>query len=225
MQFTLVPENGPDFYREHEPDFRDIEAYLMSLRPPRYDGIVDAVLAAKGRRAFNETCAGCHGTYGDGSNFPGVRVPIEDIGTDPVRLTALSKAGREKYAQSWFAHHGEVGEQTVVTDPSGYVAPPLDGVWASPPYFHNGSVPTLWHVLHPDSRPTIWRRTTETIDAQKIGFVIESVDRIPLSETDIAARRQYFETTRFGKSNTGHDYPSQLSDEEKLAVLEYLKTL
>ena len=110
-------------------------------------------------------------------------------------------------------------------DPDGYVAPPLDGVWASPPYFHNGSVPTLWHVLNPSERPTVWRRTAEEIDHEKIGFQIEVVDKVPLAEPDVAIRRSYFDTRRFGKSNAGHNFPDELSPEEKLAVLEYLKTL
>ncbi len=153
MQFTLIPENGPSFYREHEDDFRDVYAYLSSLRPPVYTAAIDDSLAGQGRALFNQTCAQCHGTYGDQPTYPNRRISIDEIGTDPVRLNALSSEGRQKYANSWFAHAGEADEQETVVDPIGYVAPPLDGAWASPPYFHNGSVPTLWHVLHP-SRPS-----------------------------------------------------------------------
>lgn len=225
MQFTLVPENGPEFYREHEQDFKHIYDYLMSLRPPKYPGEIDQSLAKMGERVFNESCAQCHGTYGDKPSYPNVRIPLDEIGTDPVRLTALPVEGRKKYAESWFAHAGEPGKQTTEIDPDGYVAPPLDGVWASPPYLHNGSVPTLWHLLNPAERPTIWRRTHESIDDAKVGFQIEEVDRIPLTQTDIAVRRQYFDTTKFGKSNAGHRFPETLSQDERQAVLEYLKTL
>lgn len=225
MQFMLVRENGPEKFRQWESDFRDIYSYMMSLRPPKYEGPVDVDLAARGRRLFLDTCAECHGTYDEQPTYPNRRVPLKELGTDPVRLEALPVAGREKYAASWFAHGGEENQQTTETDPQGYVAPPLDGVWASPPYFHNGSVPTLWHVLHPDERPTVWRRTAEAIDPEKIGFQIEAVDRIPLTETDVAVRRQYFDTRKFGKSAAGHDYPNVLNQQEKRAVLEYLKTL
>ncbi|MEX0824783.1 MAG: hypothetical protein WD119_01380 [Pirellulaceae bacterium] len=225
MQFMLVRENGPEKFRRWENDFRDVYSYMMSLRPPKYEGPVDADLAARGRELFLNACAECHGTYDDEPHYPNRRVPLEDLGTDPVRLEALSVAGREKYAASWFAHGREEEKQTTETDPRGYVAPPLDGVWASPPYFHNGSVPTLWHVLHPEERPTVWRRTAESIDHEKVGFRFESVDRIPLTESDIAVRRQYFDTRRFGKSAAGHDYPNVLNEAEKRAVLEYLKTL
>ncbi len=225
MQFTLVPENGPEFYRENESDFKDVYEYLMSRRPPKYTGAVDDSQAALGKKIFDRSCSECHGTYGKEGAYPNRRIPIDEIGTDPVRLTALPNAGRHKYAVSWFAHFQEADEQQTITAPNGYVAPPLDGVWASPPYFHNGSVPTLWDVLNPSERPMLWRRTSEEIDAQKVGFVIEEVDRIPLTQTDIAVRRQYFDTRVFGKSNSGHDFPDSLTRDEKLAVLEYLKTL
>ena len=225
MQFMLVPENGPEKFRQWEDDFRRVYDYMMSLRPPRYDGPLDLQLADRGRRVFHDACAQCHGTYGSDWSYPNRRVPLSELGTDPVRLAALPVEGRAKYADSWFAYGGQSQRQATVVDPDGYVAPPLDGVWASPPYFHNGSVPTLWHVLHPDERPVLWRRTGEAIDHQRVGFQIEQVDAIPLSESDVAARRQYFDTRQFGKSAAGHDFPEALSEDEKRAVLEYLKTL
>lgn len=225
MQFTLVPENGPQFYHDHEEDFRHIHAYLMSLRPPKYTGPIDTELAQRGAAVFAASCADCHGTYGEGGHYPSVRVPLSELGTDPVRLTALPPEGRQRYADSWFAIDPAGKRQQTVLEPDGYVAPPLDGVWASAPYFHNGSVPTLWHVLHPQERPTVWRRRGEALDHEKVGFQIETVDAVPADEPDIAVRRQYFDTRRFGKSNAGHEFPDALTPEEKSAVLEYLKTL
>ncbi len=131
MQFTLVPENGPEFYHQHEADFRDIYAYLMSLRPPKYDGPIDSQLAERGAAVFEATCSSCHGTYGEDSYYPNVRVPLDELGTDPVRLTALSPPGRQRYADSWFAIRPDGSRQQTELDPAGYVAPPLDGVWAS----------------------------------------------------------------------------------------------
>ncbi len=74
-------------------------------------------------------------------------------------------------------------------------------------------------------RPGVWRRTDESLDPEKVGFTIEIVDKVPLTEHDPAVRRSYFDTRRFGKSNSGHDYPDELTEQEKTAVLEYLKTL
>jgi cytochrome c553 len=225
MQFMLIPENGPSFFRNHEDDFRDVYAYLMSLRPPKYTGPIDEALVVAGRPLFEQSCAQCHGTYGESASYPNRSVPMSEIGTDSVRFESLTSKGRQRYADSWFAQGDDSEGRTTIVDPIGYVAPPLDGVWASPPYLHNGSVPTLWHLLHPDERPTVWRRTAEAMDVDRVGFQIESVDRVPASVTDVGQRREYFDTRRFGKNNQGHDYPNVLNAEEKRAVLEYLKTL
>lgn len=225
MQFTLVPENGPSYYRKHEASFSDVLAYIESLRPPAYPKQIDKTLKRQGHRLFQEHCADCHGAYGNEERYPNLRIPLDDIGTDPVRLSALTVAGRKKYANSWFAHAGEDAEQSTEVDPDGYVAPPLDGIWASAPYLHNGSVPTLWHLLNPSSRPTVWRRTHADMDEEHVGLTVESLEKIPSDVTDRVMQRGYFDTRRFGKSNSGHDYPDVLSQPEKRAVLEYLKSL
>ena len=58
-----------------------------------------------------------------------------------------------------------------------------------------------------------------------IPITIQETDHVSLAQPDVALRRSYFDTRRFGKGNQGHDYPDQLSETEKTAVLEYLKTL
>ncbi len=224
MQFMLVEENGPDDFRQWEDDFRDVQQFLPSLRPPRFPGSVDRPVAERGREVFETHCSQCHGTYGQDRQYPEVRVPLREIATDPVRLTALTAENRKDYALSWFAR--ENGDR-VVLQPDGYVAPPLDGVWASAPYLHNGSVPTLWHVLHPRERPIVWRRTDdgEDYDRMRVGLPHTSYTQLPRTVRRADERRQYFDTRRFGKSNAGHDYPSDLTERERRAVLEYLKTL
>ena len=225
MQFTLVPENGPNFYKKYEDNFRDVLAYITSLRPPKYPGLVDQNLASRGKALFEKNCSHCHGTYGDEWTYPNRRVPLDEIGTDPVRLTALTPEGRQKYATSWFAHAGESEVQQTLIDPDGYVAPPLDGIWASAPYLHNGSVPTLWHLMHPDDRPAIWRPVSVKMDEGKVGLTVEEPSEMPESEPDPVVRRSYFDTRQFGKSRGGHTFPDELTEREKQAVLEYLKML
>lgn len=223
MQFTMVRHNGPETFRQREADFRDIYAYLMSLEAPKYPFPIDEKLAAEGKQVFNRACAECHGTYGEGGSYPEVRIPIDQLGTDRVRLDALSAEQRDSYGRSWFA---EYGAKKNVNDPDGYVAPPLDGVWASAPYFHNGSVPTLWHVLHPEERPKVWRRTSfEGYDQQRVGLEVEELDGLPRRLIPDWERRTFFDTSAYGKSAAGHDYPSALAEDERRAVLEYLKTL
>ena len=225
MQFMLVRENGPKQFKEWEADFQDVYAYIESLEAPKYPHDIDRDLASAGKRIFMKHCAECHGTYdADPSkeSYPNRRIPIDEIGTDRVRLDALTPEARKRYAKSWFAHFGE---REVDTDPGGYVAPPLDGVWASAPYFHNGSVPTLWHVLHPDERPKIWKRSDNGYDRKRVGLEIQTFEKLPKEVNSAKAARWYFDTRGFGKSAAGHTFPNVLDEEEKQAVLEYLKTL
>jgi mono/diheme cytochrome c family protein len=222
-QFMLVKPNGPEKFRGWEDDFRDMYSYLESLEAPKYPFPVDSVLAAQGEKAFARRCAECHGTYGKEESYPNRIVSIEEVETDRTRLDALTPAARKRYGESWFADYGR--EETRL-DPGGYMAPPLDGVWATAPYLHNGSIPTLWHVLRPSHRPAVWRRTSEDgYDQEKGGLVVETLDDVPASVQDARERREYFDTRRAGKSAAGHLFPDDLSEDEKHAVLEYLKTL
>ena len=226
MQFMLVKENGPEQFHEWESDFQDVFRYIESLEPPTYPFSVHREQAVRGKAIFNQQCAECHGTYGKREIYPNRMVPIDELGTDPVRLRALSVKNREAYSRSWFAHYGR---HEVIADPVGYVAPPLDGIWASAPYFHNGSVPTLWHVMHPKQRPVVWKRAEDTraddYDQQRVGLRIQVLGEVPKGLDFHVARREYFDTRRHGKSAAGHDFPGELSESEKAAVLEYLKTL
>ena len=122
----------------------------------------------------------------------------------------------------WLSRYGK---DPVVLEPQGYLAPPLDGIWATAPYFHNGSTPTLWHVLHPGQRPAVWTRKNDSFDHKRIGFVTKEFDTVPVSVTTARQRRRYFDTTKQGKSAAGHLFPDKLSESEKRAVLEFLKTL
>jgi hypothetical protein len=80
-------------------------------------------------------------------------------------------------------------------------------------------------VLHPDSRPVVWKRTEDGYDRQKVGLEIEIFDKVPDSARHAAQRRRYFDTKMLGKSPAGHTFPNVLDESEKDAVLEYLKTL
>ncbi len=227
MQFMLVRQNGPKQFRAWESDFRDVYAFLSELRPPKFPLDIDEAKAARGRGIFENNCAQCHGTYAwpsdpnSVSEYPEVTVPIDDIATDRVRLDSLTPRHRRSYGDSWFADYGQ---QKTLDRVDGYVAPPLDGVWASAPYLHNGSVPTLWHLLHPEQRPARWRRTAMALDEERMGLLVEPMESVPESMT-ASDRRWIFDTSVLGKSSGGHDYPSSLSEDERDEVLEYLKTL
>ncbi|MDG2380083.1 MAG: cytochrome c [Pirellulaceae bacterium] len=222
MQFMLVEENGPEKFREWESDFEHVYSYIQSLRAPEYPDRIDQVLAKQGQVAFRRACAECHGSYGEAVDYPERTIPLDEIGTDPVRLRALTSVHRKGYGESWFGHFGT---KTVEHDPVGYVAPPLDGIWASSPYLHNGAIPTLWHLLHPEERPVVWRRSAQQLDFSRVGLHVDEFEQVPEIGRSATDRREFFDTRRIGKSASGHEFVNRLSDSEKHAVLEYLKTL
>ena len=102
-----------------------------------------------------------------------------------------------------------------------YKARPLNGIWTSAPYLHNGSVPTLWDLLNTvDKRPTIFYTGSRQLDVNKVGYqstIIDGTPR-PVSTT-------LFDTALYGNSNAGHEYGTALNDDSKWALIEYLKSL
>ncbi|CAN5899785.1 hypothetical protein BH23PLA1_BH23PLA1_11590 [soil metagenome] len=223
MQFMLAELTIEEF-EELEPTFKDIQAYLKSLEPPIYPFEIDRPLAERGRVLFEASCANCHGTYGPGGEYPNRIVELDIIGTDPVRALAPSDLLVAHYNATWFAEHEPVDEQMV-----GYQAPPLDGIWATAPYLHNGSVPTLFHLLQSKERPDRYTRPPSTdfehYDTRRVGWKFETVD----DETgEFASRREVrsiYDTSRRGLGNGGHTFGDDLSEVERMAVIEYLKTL
>ncbi len=222
MQFTMGEPNGEKI-RSWETEFKDNLAYLKSIAAPKYPLPIDQKLAVAGQQVFTKTCSGCHGSYGADGKYPNKVVPVEVVGTDPLRLTKLTKEFRDYYKKSWFGKGGEQGYEY----PTGYVAPPLDGVWASAPYFHNGSVPTVYGVLTAEARPKYFRRVggAKEYDAKNLGLKIEALNAPAPKDAPGEARRRVVDTTLPGLSNQGHPFGFKLSEKEKRQVIEYLKTL
>jgi mono/diheme cytochrome c family protein len=222
MQFTMGEPSGEKI-RSWEPDFKDVLAYLKSIEAPKYPLPIDRKLAGEGRMVFEKTCSACHGTYGSDGKYPNKVVPVEVVGTDPLRLTKLTKEFRDYYKQTWFGKSGEQGYEY----PTGYVAPPLDGVWASAPYFHNGSVPTVYGVLTAEARPKYFRRVggAKEYDAKNLGLKVEALNAPAPKDAPGEVRRRVADTTLPGLGNQGHPFGFKLSEKEKRQVIEYLKTL
>ena len=229
MQFLMHPLTTPEEFVKHEPAFRDIRQYLLSLEPPKYPFPVDAKKAEAGKAIFENTCASCHGTYGAKWTYPNRIVPLAEIGTDPARFRNIGPKFAEAYNRSWFAAEGGwlFGGKPIRAT-KGYQAPPLDGVWATAPYFHNGSVPTLAGVLNSRARPVRFTRGFGTAEADydkaDIGWKVTAVgaeyEKRPAFE-----RRKVYDTAEPGRGNGGHTYGDALSDADRRAVVEYLKTL
>jgi hypothetical protein len=97
-----------------------------------------------------------------------------------------------------------------------YKARPLTGIWATAPYLHNGSVPTLHDLLlPPERRPTSFYLGASEFDPVKVGFT-----------TGKSADNSFeFRTDRPGNSNAGHLWGTGLDELDRSALIEYLKSL
>ena len=95
-----------------------------------------------------------------------------------------------------------------------YKARPLNGVWSTAPYLHNGSVLNMVELLTPpDQRKTKFRVGTTKFDPTTLGYQDAGPFEFNITEPDT------------GNSNQGHTYGTLLSDEQKQQLLEFLKTL
>ena len=258
----------------------------------------------------NGSCASCHGVYSpryvndpaylETPALEGVAsyvVPRDLIATDPARVDSDSEAAEQYGKEDFFAY-----PETLNSDPDldcstqnraeirqgrapGYLAPPLYGVWASAPYFHNGSVPNVWEVLKPSDRQPIWRRVSTPARLDQLGKVVMGFDTsfqraydqdklgwkyealacgapgtTPYLDCDPADQqadptlaqtldilnssnpffwylglqvnsqqqlenRKIYNTHLYGQGNGGHAFTSVLTDPERRAIVEYLKTL
>ncbi len=104
-----------------------------------------------------------------------------------------------------------------------YAALPLAGVWATAPYLHNASVPTLRDLLQPSSRrPVEFMVGHRDYDPDNVGYAQ------PASLSAVPAINR-FDTREAGNSNAGHEGPAfgadDLSPADLEALLEFLKSL
>lgn len=198
--------------------FKDVLAWLHSLEPPKYPREIDPALVAQGRLIFEAKCSRCHGTYGDNPSYPNKVVSLDVVKTDPVYVNYIHQSGiTQWYNSSWFAQ----SEPRSWFEPlPGYIAPPLDGVWATAPYLHNGSVPTLGALLNSPTRPVRWQRSGDSndYDWENVGW--------KYTEAKKAKKKGWvYDTTLPGYGNQGHTFGDDLSHDERKALITYLKTL
>jgi mono/diheme cytochrome c family protein len=112
-----------------------------------------------------------------------------------------------------------VGAAAAQSPPRGaYESRVMHGIWAAAPYLHNGSVPTLAELLKPPTQRVTKFKIGPAYDTKNIGLAGDQSQFNYTLETGCDDRNS-------GDSNCGHDFGTQLSDKEKEALLEYLKTL
>lgn len=211
----------PDQLVAREQDFVDLAHYIRSLQPPCWSfTALDEEQRERGRQIFAATCARCHGVYeGPAAHYPNLIVPVSEVGTDAMRAQRFRETEAQLLNGSWFG-------DPPLSATGGYLAPPLVGVWARPPYFHNGSVPDLIGVLDPSKRPTRWRRLgseREHYDVERVGLRYEEAS--VAADPNTREGRLVYDTTRDGMSNVGHAIGAPLSEAERSDLLEYLRGL
>jgi len=219
MQTTVIGIKDSTEARIINNSFDDVLAYLQSLEAPKYTRSVDQELVAKGLPIFKANCERCHGSYEEEDAFyPNRLIETSTVGTDPVyadRFLIDNELG-DWFNNGWF---GTFGTKATIEPSRAYIAPPLDGVWATAPYLHNGSVPNLYTLLNSAERPIFWERNfnDSTYDHENIGW--------PYQERSSADNISTYNTTLSGYGNQGHIYGDNLSEDDRIALMEYLKTL
>ena len=200
-----------------------MEKMLESLKAPAWPaallGPIDQAKAEDGRRLFGQHCAGCHGI----KEFPNggwdvTVVPLEKIGTDPGQATnwasrtydgsklglgvrppakglaaAVNALRRQLYVDNKTPPSEQEGDVDILT-PCGYKARPLIGIWATPPFLHNGSVRTVYDLIS-DTRPGKFTFGGRKYDPVKLGYTEDS-----------APGAVVLDTTGLGNSNEGHSF-------------------
>jgi hypothetical protein len=155
-------------------------------------------------------------------------VGLTVIGQKNIAKTFLTGAPLAD-AEKFLATADDLGRTFVAGDrkPAGYRARPLNGIWATAPYLHNGSVPTLWDLLNRKRLPGTVPASSEE-QFRPDTFVVGCREYDPKKAGYGQCTGQGFstyDTSLVGNGNQGHLWGTQLSNSEKLDLLEYLKTL
>jgi hypothetical protein len=217
---------------------------LGGLPPDPYPFDVDTAKAAEGRDLFAANCADCHQPNngriyrGMGTNLSRSRV-INDLLMKGARAEYLDICGPQTEVTLYGGpikpcaeFEGRPITAEAIMRPlgqqyDGYNAIALAGIWAGAPYLHNGSVPTMYHLLMPQTRPASFTKSALNYDTEKLGFAWDAT----------AVGGYVFDTEAFQSiSRMGHDkditengktYKLDWSDDEQgaMAIIEYLKTL
>jgi cytochrome c5 len=199
--------------------FPDIRAFILSLEPPPFPDELDAALATSGKAVFERRCSKCHGTYGPDGRYETRVIPLARVRTDPLLAEHAGQFAAP--FRAWFndSFYGEVAR---LEPHDGYVAPPLDGVWATAPYLHNGSIPTLAALLDSSLRKprAIIGRGRDAYDLDAVGWTSYDVEANPTIDP-----RWIYDASVPGYSNAGHTFGDTLGAADRRALLEYLKSL
>ena len=157
---------------------------------------------------------------------------------------------KQNYTSSTQQNAMKGGRPNCLQVGQGYKARPLNGVWATAPFLHNGSVATIYDLLSPaGQRPTFVELGNPEFDAKKLGLVqsaqvmtlnqVTADEKAPHAKDDYSSQGYFIlDTRQMGNLNTGHSFEGEhrgyakngvvgplLSEDEKMALIEYLKSI
>lgn len=225
---------------------RDLTSAVFSSEAPRFTDFfpanrIDLAAAKRGETIYEQRCAHCHGGYDKVWDQPGAeslplveqlktwrvryheKTPVVDVGTDPNRWQGMVSLEQGLNPLEISQKNG-----IVIRTQKGYVPPPLVGIWARWPYFHNNSAPSLCAVLtRQDNRP----ETYDAVDANDPERDFDGdCNGYPLNPANEV--RATYDTSRDGMHNTGHDEgiflkngQELLGDQDKRDLIRFLQTL
>ncbi len=204
--------------------------------------MIDLAKGKAGEKVFENTCARCHGHYEKNwSRLPEDAPLLEKLKTYKVvypQRTRVIDVGTDSYRRQGMQSLERLNDLQISKDygvmvkaQKGYVPPPLVGIWARWPYFHNNSAPTLCDVLTPGSERgrVYWARPAdqpqEDFDASCNGY--------PKNLSEDKKIPQYkYDASKAGLGNKGHDEGiflekgrELLTQEEKRNLIQFLQTL
>lgn len=215
-----------------------LETLATKITTPQWPaefGALDASRTARGAAIYKQQCASCH-DYGSDGMFPDRVEALDKIGTDPNRAANFANnLGPKTFPESLhgvlvlvqnkaMARENISAEEVAKVErariewraTNKYSSRPLAGIWASAPYLHNGSVPTLYDLLlPPDKRPKTFHTGSREFDPKKVGYVSDGSQGGTFE----------LDTTLDGNHNTGHTYGTDLTEDQRWDLIEYIKSM
>jgi mono/diheme cytochrome c family protein len=226
---------------------------VFQLEPPEFPGEVDADLAIQGAEIYESKCGGaCHGI--NPGVWRGAwetwATPILNVGTDTREHTILTRTAKPGVLEGVELPPGNtpIGEMPLAIDissainkgsllqrfpnsdfdfssapdaePGSYEARVLQGIWIAAPFLHNGSVPNLEELLKPAAERVTTFEIGPNYDLESVGLSTDQPEGSYTLQTGCSP-----DSLDSGNSNCGHEFGTDLSDEDKKALIEYMKTL
>jgi hypothetical protein len=160
--------------------------------------------------------------FPNGGVWRAIREDLQDLYSDkekaPNLISLLDPRVREDLKSHVVSRLAQMFK--VPGPPHAYESRVLHGIWATAPYLHNGSVPNLWELLTPPAqRKPFFMVGSKKYDPVNVGYV---TDESPFKDGKLVVSGSDVQP---GNGNSGHEFGTKLSDDEKWQLIEYLKQL